>query len=182
MAITNRANGEQINLATVLNTKLEAPVKQSEIGLDTQATATGKAIRWDEFSARHNNSGTIKQQMYKKSQASNPSATIDTYGTAVTNTPAVNYTAILPLGADIVFGGTFGAETVTAQITVTYSDATTATLTKTATGTGTTSLTVTDLMTLVKDGVYITQTSFNSKSSIASSTVTVTFNRYGLYI
>lgn len=220
MTTTNRAIGEQVNLATVLNGKLEAPILQSEMGLDAQATATGKAVRWDEFSVKHNNdgsfktgainqadvalttqatatqkpvrwdewtkrhndTGTIKQQMYKKSQASNPSATIDTYGAAVTNTPATNFTAILPLGVDIVFGGTFGAETVTAQIVVTYSDATTATLTKTAVATGTTTLTATDLMGLVKDGVYITQSSFNSKSSIASSTATVTFNRYGLYI
>ena len=220
MTVTNLAVAQQINLATVLNTKLEKPLLQSEMGLDvaataikqavrwneftakhdnagnfkagiinqadvaltTSATATQKPIRWDEFTKRHNNDGTIKQLNYKKSSIANPSATAATNGTVVDLIPATNYSALNPMAVDVVFGGTFGTETVTADITVIYSDATTATITKTATAVGTTSLTGTDLMTLAKDGVYINKISVKSKSSIASSTATVTFNHFGIYL
>jgi hypothetical protein len=87
------------------------------------------------------------------------------------------------LGANIVFGGTFGSsETVTLQKTVTYSDGTSTSITKTATASGTVTLSVSDFLTLVKDGVYITQTSYQSQSNIANSQVTVSVNRYGMYL
>lgn len=124
----------------------------------------------------------LPHKMYKKTTVSNPSATIDTFGTAVDLLPATGYLALNPLAFNVVFGGTFGAETATADITVTYSDATTVTLTKTATATGTTSLIGTDLMTLAKDGVFINKISVKSKSSIASTTATATFNHYGFYL
>lgn len=60
MTITNRAIGEQVNLATELNRKIEAPILQSEMGLDSVATTNGHAVRWDEFSVKHNNDGTFK--------------------------------------------------------------------------------------------------------------------------
>jgi len=60
MTVTNLAIGQQVNLATILNTKLESPILQSEIGLDVAATVTKKAVRWDEFSLKHNNDGTFK--------------------------------------------------------------------------------------------------------------------------
>lgn len=220
MTVTVHANGETINLTSVLNSKLEAPVKAAEMGLDAAATATGQAVRYDEFStkfnndgtfkagiinqadvnlttsatangkpvrrdefsARHNDTGTVKQQMFNKSTTANPSATINTNGTATTNTPATNYTALMTLGVNLVFGGTFGSETVTCTKTVTYSDGTTATLAKTATATGTVSLSTTDFLALAKDGVYITQSSWQSQSTIANSAVTVTVNRYGFYM
>lgn len=218
MTTTPHAVGESINLATVLNGKLEAPVLQADMGLDTQAaatkqavrwdefsnkhnndgsfkgidqgdmnltaqaTATKKPVRWDEFSVRHNNGGTLKHQMFNKSTTANPSATANTLGTATSNTPPTNYTALATLGVNLVFGGTFGAETVTVTKTVTYSDGTTASLTKTATATGTTTLNTTDFLALTKDGVYITQSSWQSQSTIANSAVTVTVNRYGFYM
>jgi len=220
MTVTNLAVAQQINLATVLNTKLEAPLLQSEMGLDvaatatkqavrwdeftvkhdnagnfkvgiinqadvaltTSATATQKPIRWDEFTKRHNNDGTIKQLNYKKSSIANPSATAATNGTVVDLLLATNYSALNPMAVDVVFGGTFGTETVTADITVTYSDTTTATVTKTATAIGTTAFANSDLMSLIKDGVYINKISVKSKSSIASSTATVTFNHFGFYL
>lgn len=262
MTITNRAIGEKVNLATVLNTKLEAPVLQSEMGLNTQANATKQAVRWDEFSVKHNNDGTFKsgavgtsdiadssvnnakihltaassvagdavrheefivkhnadgsfkagiisaadiadgtianaeisttaaiaasklaiQKMYKKSPASAPSATADTFGTAVDIVPVAGYAAMVPQYAEVVFGGTFGTETVTATITVTYSDATTATVTKTATAAGTVALTSADIMALIKDGVFINKISVAAKSSIASTTATVAVNHYGFYL
>lgn len=60
MTTTNLALSQQISLAGILNTKLEAPILQSEMGLDTQATATKKAVRWDEWSLKHNNDGSFK--------------------------------------------------------------------------------------------------------------------------
>lgn len=202
MTITNRANGEQINLAQVLNSKVEAPILQTEMGLETQASATKQAVRWDEFSVKHNNDGTFKgiadtdvsatagiqakkiamQKMYKKSSVSNPSATAVTYGTAIDLIPVNGYASIVPRHCDIVFGGTFGSETVTAQIVVTFNDNNTLSLTKTATATGTVSLTGTDWINLTKDGVYITKFSVNSQSTINSSAVTVTFNHIGFYL
>lgn len=219
MTVTNYATGQSINLATVLNSKLEKPLLQSEMGLDVSAGSTGQAVRWDEFSVkhnsngtfkgidqpdlalssaasatkqaarwdefsvRHNNTGTIKQQMFNKSTTANPSATANTNGATTSNMPPTNFNALATLGVNLVFGGTFGgSETVTVTKTVTYSDSTTATLTKTATATGTISLTTTDFLTLAKDGVYITQSSWQSQSNIASSAVTVTVNRYGFYM
>lgn len=204
MTVTNLATGQSINLASTLNTKLEAPLHQSEMGLDAAASAAGQAVRWDEFSVKHNNNGTFKtgiiadgdisgtaaiqsskiasQKMYNKSNASNPSATASTYGTAVALTPPTGFAALMPIGMNIVFGGTFGAETVTANVTVTYSDSTTASITKTATAVGTTTLSTTDFLSLAKDGVYINNISVKSQSTIASSAATVTFNQYGFYL
>ena len=240
MAKTNLAIGEQVNLPEVLNKKLESPVLQEEMGLESaagsagqavryeefilkhnadgsfkgidqgdmnltsQATATKKPIRWDEFNLKHENSGNFKSGIiqdadinnnagikasklsihnnYKKSVTANPSVTANTDGTAVTLTPPTGYLSLNPLGVDIVFGGTFGTETITATIKVTYADLTTATVEKTATAIGTTSLNNADSMGLFKDGTYIKQIDVYSKSSIASSTVAVTFNHYGFYL
>lgn len=204
MAITNLAVGQQINLAGILNTKLEAPLHQSEMGLDAMATALGEAIRYDEFSLKHNNNGTFKagiianadisatasitsnklaiQSNYKKGGVSNPSATANTDGTMVTLLPATNYVSMFPQAVDVVFGGTFGAETVTATVNVTYFDATTTMVTKTATAVGTTSFTNSDLMSLIKDATYIKQIDVYSQSTIASSTATVTINHCGFYL
>lgn len=119
---------------------------------------------------------------YKKSTLANPSTTINTNGTTVVLLPATNYLSMYPEALDIVFGGTFGAETVTATVKLTYSDATTATVTKTATAVGTNSFTNTDLMGLIADGLYIQEIDVYSKSSIASSIATVTFNHVGFYL
>lgn len=242
MTVTNRATGEQINLADILNSKLEAPLLQSEMGLDAIATALGHAVRWNEWSVKHNNDGTFKsgiidqadvglttaasstkkpirwdefsvnhnddgsfktgvvgnvevdnnagivasklaiQKNYKKSVGANPSSTAGAYGTAVVLSPSTGYVALNPLAIDIDFGGTFGTETVTAQFKVTFSDGTTANVLKTATATGVVSFTNSDIMNLIKDGVYINQISVSSKSDISSSSATVTFNHYGFYL
>jgi hypothetical protein len=135
--------------------------------------SSSAAIAASKLNIRHN---------YSKSSTSNPSATAATYGTAVNLTPASGYGSLFPIAMNIVFGGTFSSETVTANITVTYGDATTASLTKTATATGTVTLTSTELMGLVKDGTYITQVSVESRSTIASSAATVVFNHCGFYL
>lgn len=60
MTVTNLAAGQVVGLATILNTKLEKPILSSEMGLDVLASATKQAVRWDEFSQKHNNDGTFK--------------------------------------------------------------------------------------------------------------------------
>lgn len=180
--ITNIAKGESYNFAELMNKKIESPVLQSEMGLDAAANAAGQAIRFDEFSARHNSDGTIKNTCFKKSLATTPNAIANALGTAVNLQSIAKYSGLLPSAINIVFGGTFGTETATAQIAVTYGDSTTASVTKTATAAGTTSFTNSDLMSLVKDGTYIAQLSFACESSIVSSATTVTFNLCGLYI
>lgn len=202
MTVTNRAVGETINLANVLNSKLESPLLQSEMGLNSAATSTGHAVRYDEWSYKHNTDGSLKplvdseisgtaaiqasklaiQKMYKKSTVANPSSTVNTYGTPIDLVPVTGFNALVPRAIDIVFGGTFPAQTISADVTVTFSDDTTVTVTKTATVAGTTNFTNTDLMTLAKDNVYIKKLSLSSKSSIASSLVTVTVNHFGYYL
>jgi len=240
MAKTNLAIGEQVNLPEVLNKKLESPVLQEEMGLNAQASQNGQAVRYEEFTVKHNADGTFKgidqvdmklttpatvtqkpirydefslkhdntgnfksgiiqnedindnadiaasklaiHNNYKKSVTANPSATANANGATVTLTPPTGYLSLNPLGIDVVFGGVFGTETVTATVKVTYADLTTATIEKTATAAGTTSLNNADLMGLFKDGTYIKQIDAYSKSSIASSTVAVTFNHYGFYL
>ena len=57
---SNLAIGEEINLAEEFNKRIQSPLKSDEVGLDDPATATGQAVRWDEFSKRHNNDGSHK--------------------------------------------------------------------------------------------------------------------------
>lgn len=201
---SNLAVGEQINLAQELNKRLQSPVLQDEMGLDLQAIAAGQAVRWNEFSLKHNNDGSFKagiitdadinsgagikasklaiRMNYKKSTLTNPSATANANGTVVDLTPPSSYYSIFPEAMDVVFGGTFGSETVTANIVVTYSDSTTTTITKTATAVGTVSLTSTDKIALIKDGLYITKIEVSCQSTISSSVATVTFNHCGFYL
>ena len=189
-------------------------ITNAEINLATAPTTTGDAIRWDEFSVKHNNDGTLKagivgtvdiadlsinnakvsntaaivasklaiQKMYKKSSAPIVSATADTFGAVIDLAPATGYVSLIPQLFEVVFGGTFGAETVTVDITVTFSDVTTATVTKTATAIGTVTLNGSELMALIKDDVYINKISVKSKSSIASSVTTATVNHFGFYL
>jgi len=109
----------------------------------------------------------------------NPSATLGTYGTAQNVTPDPGATELIPLSLDIVFGGTFGSETATVQIVSNFSDGTNASQTFTATATGTTALTNAQLRSLCKDGVSISSLAISSKSTIASSAVTVAINAHG---
>lgn len=166
MTVTNLAVSQQISLVGILNTKLEAPILNSEISSTAGITSNKLAI----------------QQNYKKSSIASPSATANTAGTTVSATPVTNYVSMFPQGIDVVFGGTFGTETVTATVKVTYGDVTTATATKTATAVGTSSFTNTDLMSLIKDATYIKQIDVYSQSTIASSASTITFNHCGFYL
>jgi len=205
MPTNNLAKGDTINLLQEFNKKLEGPLLQEDMGLEAASSAPGQAIRYDEYNAEHDPStgkhdpgfltdtyvsatAAIKasklaiHQNYKKVTAVVPSATAATNGTAVVLSPPTGYSMIAPLGLDIVFGGTFGSETVTVTITYNYADSTNTSVTYTATAVGTTSLTNSQLMAEAKDGTYITSISTVAKSTIASTTATVTLNRYGLYL
>lgn len=168
--LTTLTTTNKTNLVAALNeldsVKLEGQLSDTEIASNASIKANKLAI----------------QQLYKKSNVSAISATLDTYGAVVDNLPATNFSSLVPLGMSIVFGGTFGTETATVNIDVTYSDATVVSIQKTATAIGTTDLTVADMFALMKDSVYITKISVKSKSSIASSTATVTVNHYGMYL
>lgn len=118
---------------------------------------------------------------YKKSIVANPSATANVSGTSYNLLPTKFYTSLVPFACDVVFGGTFGSETVSATMTVIYSDTTTYNKTKTATSASTVSFTSSDIMSLIKDGVYINKITFYSLSNINNTAVTVTFNHFGMY-
>src|SRR5690606_16127386 len=53
---TTTVNDHKLRIKSLEDT----PIKQSKLGLDTVASATGKAVRWDEFSSKHNNDGSFK--------------------------------------------------------------------------------------------------------------------------
>lgn len=103
-----------------------------------------------------------------------------TYGAATAWGPDTGNASMIPLSLDIVFGGTFGSETVTVKFVVTYDDGTTTTIqSDTATGTGTTSYTNAKLRAFFKDNRSITSIAVSAKSTISSSTATVALNAHG---
>lgn len=112
----------------------------------------------------------------------NPSASVGVYGTAQLIKPNSGYGSLHIESCDLVFGGTFGSETVTVQIIVTYSDGTTTTITSfTATATGTTAMSLAQIRAMIKQGVSIASISFQSKSSLSggSSIATLGVNAHG---
>lgn len=110
-----------------------------------------------------------------------PSSTVDTYGTAKTYSPLVDYLGVGPVGYfALTSGGIFGAETVTAQITITVPTGN-ATLTKTFTASGaTTEITNAEIFALLVAASAVSSMQLQSiavdcKSDISSSTATVGF-------
>jgi Right handed beta helix region len=102
-----------------------------------------------------------------------PSATANTDGTPVTCSPTSGQLGLsLIVMTRAVFGGTFGSETATVTWTATFSDTSTASATATATATGTQVVASGGLITLAKEGLYITSLTVKIKSTIAGSTVT----------
>jgi hypothetical protein len=97
------------------------------------------------------------------------------FGALSTVSPDSGFSGILPLAVAIVWGGTFGSETATAQIVVTYSDNSTDTLTLGGvTTTQTQSLTDGQRFSLLKDGVSITKIQVQAKTTASSTSVTCT--------
>ncbi len=125
---------------------------------------------------------------YKKSSVTYPGATANTNGTPIVLLPQPGYSSLNPMAIDVVFSGSFQAESITAFYTVVYSDSTAMTVTKVATAsqptttTITSSFTNTDLINLIKDDVYITQIEVCAQSTIDSSAVVITFNHCGIYL
>jgi parallel beta helix pectate lyase-like protein len=102
-----------------------------------------------------------------------PSATANTDGTPVTCSPTAGQLGIsLIVMTRAVFSGTFSSETATVTWTATFSDTLTATATATATVAGTQVVASGGLITLAKEGLYITSLTVKIKSTIANSTVT----------
>jgi len=89
--------------------------------------------------------------------------------------PDANHDQVIPIGGSIVVGGTFASgETVDVTIIAHYSDGTTGSITKSYTATGTTDLSLSDIVSLIKDGVYITEIGAEAKTSLTTpSSVTV---------
>ena len=123
--------------------------------------------------------------------AATPSATTDTYGTAVTFSPDAGFVGLTHLTALKLVYGSVGSETVTVLLTATFDDETTATLnppTKTASATEFLSEDLTfnvsgeDLTSLLKSGHTIETLDVQVKSSIPSSTATVTPTLVGVEV
>jgi hypothetical protein len=86
-------------------------------------------------------------------------------------------------GIQIVFGGTFGTgETATAKIEFLYEDGTQTYIEKSATATGTIALAESDLYNLLSPDKRIRTIFMYGKSSLASTSVTITFLLRGWYI
>lgn len=104
------------------------------------------------------------------------------YGAASTIlAPDSNHVGVVPLAGSVTVGGTVGtSETITVEIIAHYSDGTTGSITKSFTATGTDYLTAADLLTLLKNGVYIESVTAQAESSATSTSATVTVAAAGL--
>lgn len=108
--------------------------------------------------------------------------TASLYGTAAVQTPDSGVKYFVPLSFDVVFGS-MTTETVTVDVTTTWSDGTTTDIaTYTATTNGTTAFTNAQLRAQfgAKDGLSIASVTIKSKSSITSSSATVAINAHGV--
>lgn len=105
-----------------------------------------------------------------------PSATANTLGTAQVVSPSTDYFCFDIEQLRLVSGGTFAAETLTVNVTFTFSDLSTQTFSTTFTATGVTyDLTGGNLnVNAYKDGLFLTSVSVACQSTIANSTANVT--------
>lgn len=129
-------------------------------------------------------SGTVssKNPLLKKSA----SPTVAPSGTTPTEVNVLpldaNHFQVIPIGGSITGGGTFGTnETVTVTIIAHYSDGTTGSITKTLTSATTVDLTLSDIVNLIKDGVYIVSVGAKAQSSLTATSATVTVTLAGMY-
>lgn len=124
------------------------------------------------------NIGQAITTMYIGTATVTPSATINTFGTAVANNPDSGHTNIEPPQIISMVSTGVGSETVTVQVIANYSDSTTGTLAQTITTNTTTTITGATLTNLWKDNVRITSFTVQAKSSIGSSTASVAVSSY----
>lgn len=148
--------------------------------LGTQAAGTStKAPAADHV---HPPTGLTSSTVYKQvTSALTPSATINTLGSTVTQTPDSGFTALFPTGVTFAASSVV-SETVTVQITVTWNDATTTVFSPTTTTSTTTNLSVSQMVSLMAggDGKRAVSIAWAIKSSIGSSTASVTATVLGL--
>jgi hypothetical protein len=146
------------------------------------AAAVGASGKVPDASHVHTATGLIT--IYRQAaSAVTPSATIGTFGAAVTINPDAGFTGTLPTAMTIVSSG-LATETITIQTVTTYSDNTTNTqsalTTVTTNATTGPSLAVIVGMLLGSDNRTVKSLAFSVKSSIGSSTASLTFNVIGL--
>jgi hypothetical protein len=115
----------------------------------------------------------------RKAQAAPTPGVNDVYGTAVQVSPSSGSDSLYPKGIKLTWGGTFGAETVTIRTTFQFSDATSLSVEKSATAVGSQWLSDDDFLGVWKDAVRITRIDVDSKTSIASTSVTTTVDIIG---
>ena len=199
-AIKSRAT-EITALQTSLNSSVTS-LNSSVSSLQTSNTTNTTAISTlkTAFEVKHNANGTFKgitdtdisstasvkanklaiQKLYKKTISPSVSSTVNNYGTAVVLDVFTGFSSLVPLK---IIGSATSAtnEVITASITATFSDSSSLEVTK-AFESGALSLTDSDYIGLMKDGVYMTKLSFKVKSSIAASSATVTINHTGFYL
>jgi hypothetical protein len=97
------------------------------------------------------------------------------FGAATDFTTEQASLGIIPVAIALVWGGTFHAETATAQIAATYSDGTSNRVTfGGVTGTETQAVNDGQRVSLYKDGVYLTKLAVSAKTTAASTSVTCT--------
>jgi len=109
-----------------------------------------------------------------------PSATITTYGTALTLAPAAPHLTVRPFSVHGAVAGIAAGETVTFRITATNEDATTKTATLAITANGAWAFTAASLATLFTAAKKLTSIAVAVQSSIASSAARATAIVVGL--
>lgn len=116
------------------------------------------------------------------SAAATPNATSGVYGAAVTLANETNFSGFMPT-AFIYTASGVATETVTIQTVTTYTDLTTNTVAlTTVSSNGTTSASMNSMVTMMggSDGRIASSIAFSVKSSISSSTASLTFTIAGL--
>lgn len=111
-----------------------------------------------------------------------PSATANTLGTAQFVNPASGAAGLLPTAVRVVSGGTFNAETLTYNVTFTFSDNSTLFFQATFTATAVTfDLALGNLLVnAYKDGLKCISVNLACQSTIGSSAATATMTVVGL--
>ncbi len=124
--------------------------------------------------------GPVSANFKQTTPAITPSATANTYGTAQTVTPDANYNGFTVVAAQTVLSG-LATETVTIQITPTWRTAGAGTpFTFTYSSNGTQALSDNSKINLWLDGDFLASFSVAVKSSISSSTASVTVTVGGM--
>jgi hypothetical protein len=122
-----------------------------------------------------------RSTMLLKTANANPSATINTYGTAAAFKPDASAAGLVPMTIKFVWGGTISAETVNAQIVCTFSDGTVVTTAVAGvTATGTVLLDETTRLALWRANAVLVELDVQTRSTKATSLATCAVTVAGL--